>query len=228
MTVIVEKTDTDLKMDVLAELKFEPSVKITDIGVLVKDGVVTLNGHASNHGEKLNAVRATKRVAGVLAIADEIEINLPDFGQYTDSEIATSAANRISWSTEIPAGAVEVLVRGGQITLEGVVEWGYQKHAAESAVQNLVGVKGICNLISINPTMTAAEIGTDIRSAIKRNAMLDDREIHVETSGSTVVLSGKVHNHAELDEAVRVAWAAPGVHTVDNRLKVDWFWGLAD
>ncbi len=228
MTVIVEKTDTDLKMDVLAELKFEPSVKITDIGVLVKDGVVTLNGHASNHGEKLNAVRATKRVAGVLAIADEIEINLPDFGKYTDSEIATSAANRISWSTEIPAGAVEVLVRGGQITLEGVVEWGYQKHAAESAVQNLVGVKGICNLISINPTMTAAEIGTDIRSAIKRNAMLDDREIHVETSGSTVVLSGKVHNHAELDEAVRVAWAAPGVHTVDNRLKVDWFWGLAD
>jgi len=228
MTVIVEKTDTDLKMDVLAELKFEPSVKITDIGVLVKDGVVTLNGHASSHGEKLNAVRVTKRVAGVLAIADDIEVNLPDFGQHSDSDIATSAATRIDWSTEIPAGAVEVTVRDGQITLEGVLEWGYQKHAAENAVQNLVGVKSISNLITVNPTMTAAEIGTDIRSAIKRNAMLDDSEIQVESSGSRVVLSGKVRNHAELEEAVRVAWAAPGVNTVDNRLKVNCFWGLAD
>jgi len=228
MTVIAEKTDTDLKMDVLAELEFEPSVDITDLGVLVKDGVVTLNGRASNYAEKLNAVRATKRVAGVLAIADDIEVNLPEFGKQTDSEIATFAANRINWSTEIPAGAVKVMVRDGRITLEGTVEWGYQKHAAEMAVQDLAGVKDISNEIEINPSLTASGIGTDIESAIKRNAMLDDSGIQVETSGSTVVLSGKVRNHAELEEAVRVAWAAPGVHTVDNQLKVDWFWGLAD
>ena len=228
MTVIAEKTDTDLKMDVLAELEFEPSVDITDLGVLVKDGVVTLNGRASSYAEKLNAVRAIKRVAGVLAIADDIEVNLPEFGQHTDSEIATFAANHINWSTEIPAGAVKVVVRDGRITLEGTVEWGYQKHAAEMAVQNLVGVKEISNEITINPTLTASGIGTGIESAIKRNAMLDDSGIQVETSGSTVVLTGKVRNHAELEEAVRVAWAAPGVHTVDNRLKVDWFWGLAD
>jgi osmotically-inducible protein OsmY len=228
VTITAEKTDTDLKMDVLAELKFEPSVNITDIGVLVKDGVVTLNGHASSHGEKMNAVRVTKRVAGVLAIADDIEVNLPVFGQHTDSDIAASAATRLNWSTEIPAGTVEVTVRDGRITLEGVVEWGYQKHAAENAIQNLAGVKGISNLITINPTETASEIGTDITSAIKRNALLDDTDIHVETSGSSVMLSGKVHNHAEWEEAVRIAWAAPGVHTVDNQLKVDWFWGLAD
>jgi osmotically-inducible protein OsmY len=228
MTVIAEKTDTDLKMDVLAELEFEPSVDITDLGVLVKDGVVTLNGRASNYTEKLNAVRATKRVAGVLAIADDIEVNLPEFGKQTDGEIATFAANRINWSTEIPAGAVKVVVRDGRITLEGTVEWGYQKHAAEMAVQDLAGVKDISNEITINPSLTASGIGTDIELAIKRNAMLDDSGIQVETSGSTVVLSGKVRNHAELEEAVRVAWAAPGVHTVDNRLKVDWFWGLSD
>lgn len=228
MTVIAEQTDTDLKMDVLAELKFEPSVKITDIGVLVKDGVVTLNGRASSYGEKLSAVRATKRVAGVLAIADDIEVSLPEFGQQTDGELATSAAQHISWSTEIPAGAVQVMVRDGRITLEGAVEWGYQKHAAERAVQDLVGVRSVSNEILIHPTLTAAAIGTDIQSAFRRNAMLDDCDIQVEASGSTVVLKGKVRNHTEMEEAVRVAWAAPGVHTVDNRLKVDWFWGLAD
>ena len=228
MIAAAEKTDTDLKTDVLAELKFEPSVKVTDIGVLVKDGVVTLNGRAANYGEKLNAVRAAKRVAGVLAIADDIEVNLPAFGQQTDSELAASAANRINWSTEIPARAVKVTVRDGRITLEGTVEWGYQKHAAEMAIQSLVGVKSISNEIAINPALTASGIGTELESALRRNAMLDDSEIHVEASGSCVVLSGKVHNHAEQEEAVRVAWAAPGVHTVDNRLKVDWFWGLAD
>ncbi len=228
MTMIAEQTDTDLKMDVLAELAFEPSVKITDIGVLVKDGVVTLNGRASSYGEKLSAVRATKRVAGVLAIADDIEVSLPEFGQQTDGELGTSAAQHISWSTEIPAGAVQVTVRDGRITLEGAVEWGYQKHAAERAVQDLVGVRSVSNEIRIKPTLTAAAIGTDIQSAFRRNAMLDDGDIHVEASGSAVVLRGKVRNHAEMEEAVRVAWAAPGVHTVDNRLKVDWFWGLAD
>ena len=228
MTAIIEKTDTDLKMDVLAELAFDPSVDITDLGVLVKDGVVTLNGRASSYAEKLNAVRATKRVAGVLAIADDIAVSLPEFGQHTDSEIATFAANHINWSTEIPAGAVKVVVRDGRITLEGTVEWGYQKHAAEMAVQDLAGVKDISNEIKVNPSLAASAIGTDIKSAIRRNAMLDDSAIQVETSGSTVVLKGKVHNHAELEEAVRVAWAAPGVHTVDNQLKVDWFWGLSD
>ena len=228
MIITEEKTDIMLKMDVLAELRFEPSVKLTDIGVLVKDGVVTLNGFAANYGEKLNAVRAVKRVAGVMAIADDIEVSLPDFGQHSDSDIAAAAANRINWSTEIPPGAVEVTVRDGRITLEGAVEWGYQKHAAESAVQNLVGVKSVSNEIEVKPAESPEDIEKNLTFAIKRNAILDNTDIRVKASGSVVVLKGKVHNHTEMEEVVRLAWAAPGVHTVDNQLKVEWFWGLSD
>jgi osmotically-inducible protein OsmY len=228
MTTTIEKTDADLKKDVLAELEFEPSVQITEIGVLVKDGVVTLNGRASDHGARLNAVRAVKRVSGVTAIADDIEVSLPVFGQHSDSDIAASAAARLDWSTELPAGAVEVTVSEGRITLDGVVEWGYQKHAAEQALQNLAGVTGISNLIKVSPSLAAAETGTEIAAAIRRSALLDGTGIQVESSGSSVKLSGKVRNHAQLEEAVRLAWAAPGVHTVDNQVKVDWFGGLAD
>jgi osmotically-inducible protein OsmY len=222
------KTDTDLKLDVLAELRFEPSVKMTSIGVLVKDGVVTLNGRTSDYGEKLNVIKAVRRVSGVMAIADDIEINLPEFGKPTDGDIATAAANRIAWSGELPDDAVVITVRGGRITLEGVLAWGYQKQAAESAVQHLAGVKGIDNLIEIKPSESTGDIGAAIRAALKRSAILDDADIQVETSGSCVVLNGKVHNHAELDEAVRLAWAAPGVHSVQSLLTVNWFWGLAD
>jgi osmotically-inducible protein OsmY len=228
MTPTIEKKDTELKMNVLAQLEFEPSVKIADIGVLVKEGVVTLNGHADNHGEKLNAVRAARRVAGVLAIADEIEVNLPEFGLHTDSDLAASAVNRLGWSTEVPAGAVAVTVREGWVTLEGAVEWGYQKHAAESAVEDLAGVKGVSNLIHITSTLTTEGIQKNIAAAIRRNALLENVDIRVETTGSTVVLRGKVRNHAELEEAVRLAWAPLGVHTVDNRIKVEWFWGVVD
>jgi len=228
MITTAERTDADMKTDVLSELAFEPSIQVTDIGVLVKDGVVTLNGRAENHGEKQNAIRAAMRVTGVVAVADDIEVDLPEFGRRTDGDIAAAAANRIAWSTMIPAGAVEVTVREGRINLAGVVEWGYQREAAEAVLQHLAGVKGISNGITVNPTQAASGIGLDIRSALRRNALLDDSEIQVETSGNCVVLSGKVHNHTESEEAVRLAWAAPGVHTVDNQLKVDWFWGLAD
>jgi osmotically-inducible protein OsmY len=226
MAIAIEKTDTDLKMDVLAQLKFEPSIKITEIGVLVKDGVVTLIGHASSYGEKLDAVSAAKRVAGVVAIADEIDITLPEFAMHSDSDIASAAANRIQWCTQVHPGTVHVTVRGGTIALEGTVEWAYQKHAAEAAVHNLAGVKAISNQIAILPTQTAEEIGTDLRAAIDRNALLDQCHLQVETSGSKVVLKGRVHHHAELEEVVRLAWAAPGVHTVENHVKVEWLWGI--
>lgn len=228
MTVIVEKTDTDLKRDVLAEMAFEPSIKVTDIGVLVKDGVVTLNGRTGTHGEKNNAVRAAMRVAGVVAVADDIEVDLPAFGSRTDGDIAAAAANRLAWSTLIPTGNVEVTVREGRITLDGTVEWGYQKEAAETALQHMAGVKAISNLITISPSLAGSNLEADIQMALKRSALVDASEIHVAASGSAVVLTGKVHNHTELEEAVRVAWSPQGVHTVDNQLKVDWFWGMAD
>jgi len=224
----IKKTDTELKRDVLAELKYEPSVKVTDIGVLVNDGAVTLNGYASTYGEKWDAVRAAKRVAGVKAIADDIEVKLPDSPRRTDGDIAAAAANQIDWSTTIPTGTIEVAVREGWITLEGEVEWWYQKDAAENAVRYLAGVKGVSNLITIKPKVASAEVATAIKSAFERNALLDANKIQVETSGNKVVLRGKVRNHAERDEAERAAWGAPGVWSVDNKLKVAWSWELAE
>lgn len=222
----MEKTDRELQADVLAELKYEPSVTITDIGVSVKDGTVTLNGCATTYSEKQGAVRSAKRVAGVRAIADDIEVKLPFSLHRTDGEIATAAANQIEFCWTVPTKTVQVTVREGWITLEGQVEWGYQKDAAENAVRNLSGVRGVSNSISIKPKLTPAKVETAIKAAFERNALVDAERIHAETSGNKVVLRGKVPNYAEREEAERVAWAAPGVFSVDNQLRVEWC-GLA-
>jgi len=228
MKTIVEKTDTELKTDVLAELKYEPSVNITDIGVLVKDGAVTLNGFATSYGEKWNAVSATKRVAGVRAIADDIVVKLPHSQLRTDGDIAAAAANQISWFTSIPAGAAKITVRDGWITLEGELEWGYQKSDAEENIQHMAGVKGVTNLITVKSKLAATHIKAAIESAFERSALLDAEKIEVETVGNKVTLRGKVRNYAERDEAERVAWAALGVWSVDNKIDVKWSWGFED
>ncbi|MEE3716763.1 BON domain-containing protein [Tumidithrix elongata RA019] len=220
--ITIEKTDSVLKTDVLSELKYDPSVKVTDIGVLVKDGVVTLNGYATSSGEKWEAVRAAKRVAGVRAIADDIEVKLPESLQRTDGDIAAAAAHHIDWFTTIPRGTVKVTVRDGWITLDGEVEWQYLKEAAGHFLHHLSGVKGVSNLISINPKLTKTEIEADIKSAFKRSAILDARNIQVEVLGSKVTLRGKVRNYTEMEEAERAAWAAPGVFSVDDQLSVKW------
>jgi osmotically-inducible protein OsmY len=224
----VEKTDTEIKSDVLAELKYEPSVKVTDIGVLVKDGTVTLNGFASNYGEKWQAVAAAKRVVGVRAIADDIKVKLWDSFVRTDGEIAAAAANQIKWSTSIPAKVVKVTLRDGWITLEGEVGWWYEKNAAEDAVKDLTGVLGVSNQITIKPKPSSANIESDIESAFERNALLDASKIKVETSGNEVTLRGKVRNYSEREEAERVAWAAAGVSSVDDQLDIEWFGGFDD
>ena len=224
MTSNIKRTDTELQSDVLAELKYEPSVKVTDIGVLVKDGVVTLNGYATSYGDKWNAVRAAKRVAGVKAIADDVEVKLPDSLFRNDRDIAGAAANQIRWSTMIPSEKVTTTVREGWITLEGEVEWWFQKSAAQNAVQHLAGVKGVKNLITIKPSLAPAAVEKVIKSAFERNALLDADKIQVETSENKVTLRGQVRNHAERDEAERVAWAAPGVFSVDNQLTVMFTW----
>jgi osmotically-inducible protein OsmY len=222
MQTITKKTDATLKIDVLAELKYDPSVKVTDIGVLVKDGTVTLNGYATSYGEKWEAVRAVKRVTGVKAIADDIEVKLPSSLQHNDGDIATAAAHQIDMSTSIPEGIVQATVRDGWITLEGNVEWWYQKNAAGQIVQHLAGVKGVSNFIEIAPKLNAAELETNIQSAFKRSAVLDAKHIRVETAGNKVILRGDVRNYQEREEAERVAWAAPGVLTVANHLEVKW------
>jgi len=222
MINVSEKTDTELKMDVLSEIKYEPRIKVADIGVLVKDGTVTLNGFANNYSEKWEAVHAVKRVAGVKAIADDIEIKLSHPPLHTDGNIAAAAVQHIEWCNLIPTESIQVTVRDGWITLDGEVEWGYQRSAAGNVVQHLIGVKGVSNLISIKPKLTATAIETAIQQAFKRNALLDANKIQVETSDSKVILHGNVRNFAELEEAERVAWAAPGVFSVDNQLTVKW------
>ncbi|MBI1752664.1 MAG: BON domain-containing protein [Acidobacteria bacterium] len=228
MLTTVGKTDTALKMDVLAQLQFEPSIKIADISVLVKDGVVTLKGTAASFGERSSAVRAVKRVAGVRAIADDIAVSRPASGHHPDSDIAAAAANRINWSTLIPSGAVQVTVAEGQLTLEGELEWGYQKHAAEEAVQHLPGVHSVSNQITIRPVLTSEATDIHLKSALKRSALLENTSIQVETEDRHVTLTGRVRSYAESEEAERLAWAAPGILSVDNHLKVEWPWDLTD
>jgi len=218
----LQTSDTEIKTDVLAELKFEPCVSITDIGVLVKDGAVTLNGYATSYSEKWNAVSATKRVAGVRAIADDIVVNLPHSQLRTDGDIAIAAANQIGWFTSIPPGVAKITVRDGHITLEGELEFGYQKSEAQDNVQFLAGVKGVTNLITIKSKLAATHVKSAIESAFERNALLDADKIAVEIAGSKVTLRGTVRNYAERDEAERVAWAASGVWSVDNKLDVKW------
>jgi osmotically-inducible protein OsmY len=226
-----EKTDIELKDDVLAELKYEPIVKVTDIGVLVKNGTVTLNGYVSSYVEKLEAVQAVKRIAGVKAIADDIEIQLPESYHRTDGDIAAAATNQLNWATLIPPGTIQVTVREGWIDLEGEVQGWHQKTLAGSVVRHLSGVKGVSNRLSLaQPIQIESELPAKpveveraIKSAFKRSAVVDANKIRVETAGSNVELSGNVRNLAEREEAERAAWAAPGVFSVDNQLTVKWF-----
>jgi len=222
------KSDTDIKNDVLSELKYEPSVKTTDIGVLVKDGVVTLTGNTATYGEKWDAVRAAKRVSGVRAVADDINVKVASSPERSDGEIAASAADHIGWSTSVPADKVSITVQHGWVTLSGQLEWWYQKNAAENSVLYLRGVKGVTNLITIYSTSEASGIETAIKKAFERNALLDASEIKVEYFGNKVTLRGNVRTYAAKEEAERVAWAAPGIYSVDNKIKVEWFSGFSD
>ncbi len=222
MQTTIKKSDGQIKSDVLAELKYEPSVKVTDIDVLVKDGTVTLTGFATSYGEKWNAVKATKRIGGVVAIADDIEIKMSDSQHRSDGDIAAAAASHLNSSLTIPKGSTQITVREGWVTIDGEVEWWYQKSAAENNVRYLAGVKGVTNLVTIKPQLKALDIEAAIKSSFERSAMLDAKKIQVTTSGNKVTLNGHVRNYDEREEAERVAWGAGGVFHVDNQLKVEW------
>ena len=211
-------SDEQLKKAVLEELTWEPSVSPADIGVIAKDGIVTLTGHVKTFAEKHAAETATRRVKGVRAVAEEIEVRLPFESKRGDDQIAAAAADRITWDVVVP-DAVKIKVEKGWLTLDGQVEWHYQKEAAERAVRNLFGVVGVRNMITIKPTVDTAKIGEDIRHALHRSWFFDPA-ILVSADGGKVHLSGTVQSPYDRRVAAATAWAAPGARSVENDIRV--------
>jgi osmotically-inducible protein OsmY len=215
------RTDQQIQTDVLAEFRWDARVMPNEIGVMVKDGVVTLTGSVDSYTKKWAAEEAAHRVRGVKAVANDIEVRLPSSAERSDADIAAAAVRALEWDAFVPIDKIDVTVSKGWITLKGEVEWQYQRQDAERAVRRLAGVKGISNLIVVRPRVTPSELKKQIEQALVRTAELDAKRITVDVDGSKVILKGTVHSWAEKREAERQAWLAPGVTSVDNRITIE-------
>lgn len=213
------KTDSELQRDVLDELAFEPMVDHAHIGVAANDGVVTLTGHVPNYAQKMAAERATARVNGVKAIAEEIEVRFASDPKASDPEIAERILQLFRWDVMVPDSKIQVRVEHGWVTLNGDVEWNYQKRAAQTDAGRITGVKGVSNWIEVKQSEPAPfEVRDRVKAAIKRQSALDASAIDVSVNGHTVKLSGVVHGWNERKVAERAAWAVPGVTKVEDEI----------
>jgi len=210
----------DLHKRILEALEWDPSLDATRIGVAAKDGVVTLTGQVPSWADRLVAERVAKRIAGVKGLANDLEVRLPGDMRRTDTDLATAGVKALEWDVQVPHPKIKLRVADGWITLEGEVEWQFQREAAERAVRHLLGVRGVSNQITLAARVTPSDLKNRIEAAFKRHAELDARKIRVDTRGGLVVLEGAVHSWAERDEAERAVWAAPGVNAVEDRLAV--------
>jgi osmotically-inducible protein OsmY len=214
------KTDAQIKIDVLAELEWEPSVDATRIGVEVKDGVVTLAGHVSSFWERWHAERAAQRVAGVNALAVEIDIALPGFAARTDGDIAHAIEQALQWVSYLPKDAVKVMVEKGWVTLTGKVDWDYQRQAATGAVRYLMGVRGVTDDIGLSSRATSKGVKADLEATLGRRLPADRDAINVRVDAGEVTLAATVHSWWARELARESAWSTPGVHYVQDRLAI--------
>jgi osmotically-inducible protein OsmY len=213
--------DLALRQDVLDELEFQPNLKATHVGVAVENGVVTLSGHVGSYAEKATAVTATKRIKGVRAIADELEVRYPDDRKSADDQIAKRIVDILSWNVELNTTTIQAVVRDGCVILTGDVEWQFQKKAAEADVRKLSGVREILNRIEIRPRVRPADVVRQIDNALKRHGKLHSRGIQVLVDGQgRVVLEGKVDTWGERTAVENAAWSIPGVRSVMDHLSL--------
>lgn len=214
------RLDSDIKRDVEDELRWDPSLDATDIAVAVHNGVVTLSGFVSSYWQRTQAERDAKRVAGVVGVADDIQVRLPVIDQRPDPDIVRDAVSALKLELPFSSENIKVVARDGWLTLEGAVEWNYARERAESAVRNVRGVKGVTNSIEVKPKVAPSEVRRKIEDALRRSAEVDAGRITVEANGGEVILRGTVRSWAERQEAERAAWAAPGVTRVDNQISI--------
>lgn len=219
---VMTRSDEQIQQDVLRELTFDATVQPNEIGVSVKDGVVTLTGWVDTFLKKWSAEEAAHRVNGVRAVANDIKVKLPTSSERTDAEIAEAVSRALAWDVAVPADRIQLTVSKGWVTLKGEVDWGFQSSDAERVVRRIKGVKGISNLLVVHPRAhpTPDEMRKRIEDALERMAETDARRIHVEVKGDKAILTGTVRSYAEKEEAERAAWSAPGIASVDDRISI--------
>lgn len=214
------KTNEELQKDVLDAIKWQPLLKAAEIGVTAKNGVVTLTGNVNSFTKKIEAEKAAKSVLGVRAVAEEIHVKFSTSLEKNDEDLAGEIISSMKWDWSVPNDKVQVKVENGWVTIDGSVEWNYQKEAARSCAANLIGVKGVTNNVTVKAKSNDAIEQADIEKALSRSWMVDDHNIQVKVNGNRVVLRGAVESIFEKDEAARLAWNAPGVNEEDNELAV--------
>ncbi len=214
------KTDQQLQSDVMDELKWDPILNASEIGVSVKNGVVTLSGYVNTYSKKLAAENAVKRVKGVKAVAEDIEVRFGVNDHRNDTEIAEAALDALKWNTNVPDESIKLKVENGWVTMEGTVDWKFQKDAAANAIKDITGVKAVSNFLTLKPRVNTTIVTNKIKSALQRSAAIEANNIDVDAEGATVILTGKVRSWTERQEVEKAAWSAPGVVKVEDHLMI--------